>query len=191
MLLFFRLPFVLLELLVRQGLRGLGTVIGLVRGHEAGDGSAAAGPAPGFARPAEEPAEAETGFGGDAGFGTGVEEPPAPPPPTAEEAIRRRRDREAVERVAPPVSEPEPPAPLHVAGEGGHVDSEPTLVESFGPSEEVAGTIEVDEPWEGYDGMPATAVVARLRGTDDATKAVVRLYEQAHKQRQTILRATG
>ena len=35
------------------------------------------------------------------------------------------------------------------------------------------------------------AIVARLRGADLATKAVVALYERGHKRRATVLRAAG
>jgi hypothetical protein len=34
-------------------------------------------------------------------------------------------------------------------------------------------------------------VVQRVRGSDEATKAVVLLYEQQHKARATVLRAAG
>jgi hypothetical protein len=101
---------------------------------------------------------------------------------------------------APPVAPPAaprtaPPAPnLRAVVDDGHVDAGETLVGSFGPADDVgtlAGTATVVEPWDGYDGMPAAAVVQRVRGSDTATKAVVRLYEQQHKGRATVLRAAG
>jgi hypothetical protein len=109
-----------------------------------------------------------------------------PPPPTADEAIERRVAREAVE------TDLTPPTPLRPIGDAGHLDdgADP-LVESFGPADDVGATITVEEPWDGYAQQPATAIVARLRGADPATKAVVALYERGHKGRATILRATG
>jgi hypothetical protein len=194
MLLFFRLPFVLLEMILRQGVRGLGTVVRLLRGGDAGEtfGTASEPSWRGRGPHAAEEAlrtEDRIGYGGDEGFAADVEEPAAPPPPSAEEAIRRRHEREALEEVAPPAIEPDPPRPLRSVE--GHVDSEATLVESFGPAGDPAAGVTVDEPWEGYDELPATAILARLRDADEATKAVVRLYEQTHKKRQTILRAIG
>lgn len=184
MLLLFRLPFLVLEAVVRQGARGLAAVAGLVRG---GAEEEPWPPAETPMRPA--PAEEATVVGAEERFGAAVAEEELEEEeahPTAEEALRRRREREAVERAAPPVTEPPASAPL---GAEAHVDSEPSLVESFGPPDDVAGPLTVDEPWEGYDGMPASAVVARMRGADEATRAVVGLYERTHKKRQTILRA--
>jgi hypothetical protein len=163
MVLLFRLPFLLLELLLRR-----------VFGREEEERFAAA-PAPPSTR--QRPA------------------PPAPaaaspngaPPPTADEAIERRWEREA-ELVADP---PPPPTPLRPISDTGHLDDDAELVESFGPADDVGGTITVQEPWDGYAGQPATAIVARLRGADPATKAVVALYERGHKNRATVLRATG
>jgi hypothetical protein len=107
---------------------------------------------------------------------------PEPPTPTAEEAIERRFAREAAA----------PPAPLRAVGDDdGHVDVEVEVVESFGPADDVGSALTVDEPWSGYDGQPASAIASRVRGADSATKAVVRLYEQQHKKRATVLRATG
>jgi hypothetical protein len=51
--------------------------------------------------------------------------------------------------------------------------------------------VHVDAPWEGYDRMRAADIVARLRAADDATRAVVRLYEQQGKARSSVLAATA
>jgi hypothetical protein len=120
----------------------------------------------------------------------------APPPPSADEAIQRRVAREAAEAVAAtaPDDETPPPTPLRPIGEGGHLEVVDDVVESFGPSADVGdvgGTITVEEPWAGYASQPATAIVARLRKADPATKAVVALYERGHKNRATVLKATG
>lgn len=44
-------------------------------------------------------------------------------------------------------------------------------------------------PWEGYDSDSAAEIVRRLRAADDATKAVVLLYEGHHMGRRTVLDA--
>jgi hypothetical protein len=112
--------------------------------------------------------------------------PAAAPPPTADEAIERRVVREA---ATPDLT---PPTPLRPISDAGHLDEDAdVLVESFGPADDVGATITVEEPWDGYAQQPATAIVARLRGADPATKAVVALYERGHKGRATVLRATG
>jgi hypothetical protein len=199
MVLLFRLPFLLLELLLRR-----------VFGHDHDDGEDGA-----TFMPADVPApprQAPSTGAGAAG----------PPPPTAAEAIARREAREAAAAPPPPPaptpapvpdSEPQaapaPPAPgpaaraprprrpaadavsnLRAVSDNGHVETESTLVESFGAPGDVGSAITVDAPWDGYDGMAAAAVIARVRGADDATKAVVRMYEQQHKKRATVLRAT-
>jgi hypothetical protein len=74
---------------------------------------------------------------------------------------------------------------------GAHLEEEAELVESFGPARDVGATITVDEPWDGYAGQPAAAIVERLRDADLATKGVVALYERTHKNRVTVLSATG
>jgi hypothetical protein len=152
----FRLPFLLLELLLRR-----------LFGREERQRFAPT------AAPAPAPAPSADG---------------APPPPTADEAIERRLAREAAEAAL----ETPPPTPLRPIGDAGHLDDgADALVESFGPADDVGATITVDEPWDGYAQQSATAIVARLRGADPATKAVVALYERGHKRRATVLRAAG
>jgi hypothetical protein len=169
--LLFRLPLLIVEWLARR----------LFGGDDRYAAAAAA------ARPAPPP---DPPFVGDTG--APVADAPAPAeaaPPTVDEVLARREDRDAATgtgSVTPlrPISE----------SDDGHVDSEPTLVDSFGPSDDVGdvgGTITVEEPWDGYASQPASAIVTRLRGADAATKAVVALYERGHKNRATILRATG
>jgi hypothetical protein len=114
--------------------------------------------------------------------------PTSAPSPTADEAIERRAAREAAEAEI----DLTPPTPLRPISDAGHLDEDAdVLVESFGPADDVGATITVEEPWDGYAQQPATAIVARLRGADPATKAVVALYERGHKGRATVLRATG
>jgi hypothetical protein len=114
-------------------------------------------------------------------------------------AAPRRRPAARPPRPAPaaepPAPAPEAPAsPSEVAEDlglrEGHVgDDEPTLVESEGAAAP-GPELEVDEPWPGYRSMRATAIVQRLRGSDDATKAIVRLYERQHRNRRTVIAAT-
>jgi hypothetical protein len=185
MVLLFRLPLLLLELLLRRVFR---------HGDDGDDGATFM---PADAPPAAAPRPAPSSAGAPAG----------PPPPTAEEAIARRVAREAA--AAPPPPPPAPaPAPqaatpparprrpaapaapdLRAVSDNGHVETEATLVESFGAPGDVGSAITVEAPWDGYDGMAAAAIITRVRGSDEATRAVVRLYEQQHKQRATVLRA--
>jgi hypothetical protein len=162
--LLFRLPFQLLAMLLRR----------LIGRDGADDTVSVPRPSP---TPREAPPTAAPSV------------PPSPPPTTADEAIARRVEREAAAPVRPVATPPEPPIPA--MGDNGHVDREATVVESIGPAADVGSAITVDEPWDGYDRMAATAVIERVRGSDPATKAVVRLYEQQHKARATVLRATG
>jgi hypothetical protein len=187
MQLLFRLPFLLLEAVVRGTVSAVGAIAKLVRRDAAAD----------VVTPVVPPGPVRSG-------GPAYRAPAAPPPPTAEEAIERRfqrepappapapRPRPAQPRPARPRPAPEPAAPPPPVGEENrHVDREAEVVESFGPADDVVAIIEVAEPWSGYDGMPAAAVVLRVREADQATKGVVRLYEQRHKNRATVLRATG
>ena len=112
---------------------------------------------------------------------------------------------EADVRVAPvatePVVVPEPPEHVEAAIDFDapsvdelaprHIDSEPTLAYEAGPAAEVGAEVHVDAPWDGYDRMRAADIVDRLRAADDATRAVVRLYEQHGKARSSVLAATG
>jgi hypothetical protein len=136
-----------------------------------GGGAAQDTYAPPATAPAAEPFVGETG---------------APPPPTADEVLDRRAARDAT-------ASPGSVTPLRPISEtrNGHVDTEPTVVESFGPADDVGGTITVEEPWGGYAAQPASAIVQRLRDADAATKAVVALYERGHKNRATVLKAAG
>jgi hypothetical protein len=69
------------------------------------------------------------------------------------------------------------------------LDDTPTLAETEG-SATPSAQIRVDEPWSGYDEMKAGDIVDKVRVADPSVKAVVRLYEQQHKKRKTVLGAT-
>jgi len=106
----------------------------------------------------------------------------------AEEARARRpeaRPRNAARRptAAPaPAPEPEPPA---------HVSTGAETVASFGPAADPSPSFDVQAPWDGYDGHPAAEIIKRVRAADEATKAVVLLYERGHKGRASVIRAAG
>jgi hypothetical protein len=116
-----------------------------------------------------------------------TEPPLAPPPPPA-----------------PPRAAPPPPTPPRAASPPPPVEpvtDEPTRAEvgrrrvaqreaeGGGPGG-VGAEVHIDEPWDGYARMTAPEVVERLVGADEATRAVVRLYEAANRNRTTVLRAT-
>jgi len=99
--------------------------------------------------------------------------------PAARPGAARRRTRPVA-----PAPEPEPPAEPHVS-------SEPETVASFGPSDEPGATLEVEAPWPNYDKHTAAEVVRRVRAGDEATRAVVLLYERTHKGRKSVLDAAS
>jgi hypothetical protein len=105
-------------------------------------------------------------------------EPPQRPRPTP----RSRRGPRAPER-AQRVAAPQPPA---------HVDEGLTLAAEFAEpgAEEGAGPeIEITEPWEGYDRLTAAEVRQALKGASPAAAAAVRLYEQQHSRRRSVIEA--
>jgi hypothetical protein len=101
--------------------------------------------------------------------------------PAAKPAAARRRTKPARPRPVAPAPEPAP-APEHVS-------SDPEPVASFGPADEPGPLLEVEPPWPDYDQHPASEVVKRVRQGDEATRAVVLLYERTHKGRQSVIAA--
>jgi hypothetical protein len=170
-----RLPLLLLELLVRR----------LFGGDDGPDATYSPAPS-GTDYVAETDAAPPVAF-----TGTGAPSSNGAPPPTAEEAIERRFAREAAERESETGGNVPPPTPLRPIRDEGHVDTEPTVVESFGEPDDVGATLTIAEPWPGYDGDTAGAIVARLKDADGATKGVVALYERANKGRRTVLKAVS
>ena len=165
-----RLPLILLELALRGGAGALKDLLRAVGGAEAerpyvpspeAEAEAAAGAS--ARRDAERVAAAEA----------------AARRPAARPSAARRRTRPA--RPAPVAPAPEP-APEHVSRE-----AEP--VASFGPADEPGSTLEVQAPWPNYDEHPASEVVKRVRAGDEATRAVVLLYERTHKRRKSVIAA--
>jgi hypothetical protein len=87
-----------------------------------------------------------------------------------------------------PVEDLDLPAPEPTRGDAARLREEQREAETT--PESPGAEIRVDEPWEGYRAMTAPDVVDRLRVADDATKAIVRLFESTHRKRKTILAAT-
>lgn len=138
------------------------------------------GPAPPTPRPAPDQAAPRPARRPDA-------PPPAPRAPSAQ-------------TTAPP-ARPAPPAPAAAPEASPRdvieeltalktLDDAPELVETEGGGSPGA-ELHVDAPWDGYERMTAADIVDRLIVADDAEKAVVRLYEQQHKRRKSILAATA
>jgi ferritin-like metal-binding protein YciE len=98
---------------------------------------------------------------------------------------------------AAPRPSPQPPAPIPDARppapeEPTHVSEEPELVGEFaeaGAEDEAGAEVEIAEPWQGYDRMKAAEIQRRVEDSSNEVAAVVRLYESAGKNRQTVLRA--
>jgi len=113
--------------------------------------------------------------------------PPTEPPPAA------RRARATIgEPPPPPPAPPVPPEavpPEPTRGQAAH--EREARREAEATPDSPGAQIRVDEPWPGYRGQPAAEIVARLNGADEATRAVVRLFESRHRKRKTVLAATG
>jgi hypothetical protein len=168
-----RLPLMLLELLLRGGASALKDLLRLLAGG-AGDerpyvpspeAEAEAAAAASARREAERVAAAEA----------------AARRPAARPGAVRRRTRPTPIRPVEPAPEPAP-APAHVSEEAEQVAS-------FGPGDDPGSTIEVQAPWPSYDEHSAAEVIKRVRSGDEATRAVVLLYERTHKARKSVIEA--
>jgi hypothetical protein len=166
-----RLPLTLLELALRGGASALKDLVKLLGGAEVDEARPAA---PAAERP-DPRRDAEV--------------------VAAQEArVRRARRRAAPAPAPPPDPAPEPaPAPeAELLGEEpAHVTRGDETVASFGPADDPAPTLHVQAPWDDYDAQPAAEIAKRVRTADEATKAVVLLYERGHKARASIIRAAG
>jgi hypothetical protein len=85
---------------------------------------------------------------------------------------------------APAAAAPAAPAPAPAPAQGDRPDADE------GRSGSLGAKLRVDAPWEGYDAQNVAAIVTALRGADPAQRAIVRLYEETHKNRAGVLRAT-
>ena len=160
-----RLPIILLEMLLRGGVGAVRDLLRRVSDAEPDDGAAtaeAAAPAAGARREAERVA---------------ADEAAARRPAARPSAVRRRTRPATAPEAGPPAAEPT------------HVSAGATPVASFGPSDDPGATIEVDPPWPNYDAHPAAEVVRRVRAGDEATRAVVLLYERSNKARKSVIDA--
>jgi ferritin-like metal-binding protein YciE len=118
--------------------------------------------------------------------------PPADARPPAPAAPDTRHPAPDPPRPAPATPPPAPETRPPALEEPTHVSEEPELVAEFaepGAEDEAGAEVEIAEPWEGYDRMKAAEIQRRLEDSSDEVAAVVRLYESAGKNRQTVLRA--
>jgi hypothetical protein len=130
----------------------------------------------------------------------------APVTPVRPRARAGSADDAPVTPLRPRPTPPPPPPPPPPADE-----PPPAAAEAFGPPEPTRGEaarareaareaeatddspgpeVHVDEPWPGYRKLRAPDIVDRLQAADDATKAMVRLFESGHRKRRTVLAAT-
>ena len=179
-----RLPLILLELALRQGAGAVKEIVRLVSG---GDGAQDRSPAP-TERQGPDPAEVAAAARREA-RAVAAEEARARRPEARPRAAARRRPAPPAP-AAPPEPPPAPEAEL-LGDEPTHVSREDEVVASFGPADDPAPAIDVQAPWSGYDDQPAAEIVKRVRAADEATKAVVLLYERGHKSRSSVIRAAG
>jgi hypothetical protein len=122
-------------------------------------------------------------------------EPEHEPGPVAEPDVSWEPESPPLRREPepPPAPAPEPrptAAPEALGAEPAHVDEEAVLVAEVaeeGAADGAGAELHVDEPWAGYDRMPAPEVRRRLAGEDPTTAAAVKLYEIAGKKRRSIL----
>jgi len=176
-----RLPFILLEMALRQGAGAVKEILRLVGGGDDG-----AQPAE---RPGPDPAATARAARREADA-LAAAEARARRPEARPRAAARRTRRPDPAPAAPPEPPPAPEAEL-LGDEPAHVSSEPETVASFGPADDPSPRLDVQAPWDGYDSQPAAEIVKRVRAADDATKAVVLLYEGQHKGRSSVVRAAG
>lgn len=90
----------------------------------------------------------------------------------------------------PVTGEPVVPPPSPLAAEVKTIDDAPVPVAAVGEegAEEGAGAeVHVNPPWEGYDGMIAAEIRARLREADSDVLAAVVLYEGLGKRRSSVI----
>jgi len=110
---------------------------------------------------------------------------PKPEPP---QSVRKR---------APAKKAPSPKAARRATrheptkGEAGKIRQQRHMEEQDAGSEGGPGaTIEVAQPWDGYEAMTEDQVLKRLTGADPTLRAMVRLYESMNGSRRQILLAT-
>jgi hypothetical protein len=75
-------------------------------------------------------------------------------------------------------------------GQAGKIRQAERMAEQEAGGPGPGATIEVAQPWDGYDAMTEDQILDRLTGADPALRAIVRLYESTHGGRRQILIAT-
>jgi hypothetical protein len=175
-----RVPLILLEMALRGG---AGAVKELLRAVAGGSGGERA-----YTPTAEAEAEAAAAAGARRDAERVAAAEAAARRPAARPSAARRRTRPQAPR---PVAEaPAPGREAELLGDTpAHVSRDAAPVASFGPSGDPKSTLEVRAPWPRYDEHPASEVVKRVRAGDEATRAVVLLYERSHKQRKSVIAA--
>jgi hypothetical protein len=126
-------------------------------------------------------------------IGVGIVLRPRPATATAPAAApapaRRSAEREPA-ADAPTAALAPADVPDADAAPAPHVSEEPRLVATSADAEDGPGaTVHVAEPWDGYAGMTARQVVARLSDASPEELATVELYEQGHGGRRTVMTA--
>jgi hypothetical protein len=114
------------------------------------------------------------------------------PEPTLVEPVGPQAVEPGGPQAHPPVAEPPAPPPSAPAAEVDHLEDRPVVaaeVAEAGAEEGAGAEVHVEQPWEGYDGMTAAEVRARLAEADAEVAAVVKLYEAAHKGRRSVIEA--
>src|SRR4051794_2892794 len=178
-----RLPLILLEMALRQGAGAVKEIVRLVAGG--GDDRTHAP----TERSGPDPAEVAAAARREAQR-VAAKEARARRPEARPRAAARRRQPAPPAPATPPEPPPAPEAEL-LGDEAAHVSREAETVASFGPADDAGPAIEVQAPWSGYDDQPAAEIVKRARAADEATRAVVLLYERGHKSRASVIRAAG
>jgi hypothetical protein len=72
------------------------------------------------------------------------------------------------------------------------VDDDPVPVAEFaeeGAEQGAGAQIDIEAPWEGYDGMTAAQIQKRISGADSAMVAAVSLYEGSRRGRRSVIDA--
>jgi hypothetical protein len=121
---------------------------------------------------------------------------PAPGPATPPPAHRPRRHSGNGAAAEPPARPSAPPPPAAPAGGPTRADAarlrKASRERERGQTDEGPGAeVHVSEPWPGYAQLRAADVVDRLAAADEAEKAVVLLYERAHRARKTVIAAAS
>lgn len=115
--------------------------------------------------------------------GHGTQHAPATPPGAAQQPAP----------APPPEQQPDTPLSPQQDALKTIEDEEEVVAEFADPgAEDGAGAqLEVDQPWEGYAKMNANTIIGRIDQASAAELALLELYEQMHKKRQTVLSAAA